>query len=84
MPTVRGLRTIKKEILKLIESYIEKADDPQMVNNRIVPPLLEAVLIDYSQNVPECDDDCDYKATCKLERSQLHTVVNSVSYHAGI
>src|SRR5438552_2795956 len=37
MPKVRGLRTIKKEILKLINTYVEKADDLEMIHNNIVP-----------------------------------------------
>lgn len=53
MPKVRGLRTIKKEILKLINTYVEKADDLEMVHNSLVPGLLEAVLQDYRQNVPD-------------------------------
>lgn len=56
MPKVRGLRTIKKEILKLIDSYVQKADDHEMVNTNIVPPLLEAVLVDYNRNVPDARD----------------------------
>lgn len=52
-PKVRGLRTIKKEILKLIDTYVEKSDDTDMVNANMVPPLLEAVLIDYHRNVPD-------------------------------
>ena len=56
MPKVRGLRTIKKEILKLIESYVQKADDLEMVSNNIVPPLLDAVLVDYNRNVPDARD----------------------------
>lgn len=52
-PKVRGLRTIKKEILKLIDTYVDKADDLEMVNSSMVPPLLEAVLLDYNQNVPD-------------------------------
>ncbi|KAI6250221.1 Exportin-1 [Erysiphe necator] len=56
MPRVRGLRTIKKEILKLIETYIEKADDPEMVRTNIVPALLDAVLVDYNRNVPNARD----------------------------
>lgn len=52
-PKVRGLRTIKKEILKLIDTYVEKSDDLEMVNSNMVPPLLEAVLIDYHRNVPD-------------------------------
>lgn len=53
MPKVRGLRTIKKEILKLINIYVEKADDLEMIHNNLVPKLLEAVLIDYKNNVPD-------------------------------
>ncbi|KAI5293858.1 Karyopherin transporter [Ascosphaera acerosa] len=52
-PKVRGLRTIKKEILKLINIYVEKAEDLVNVNAQMVPPLLEAVLVDYSRNVPD-------------------------------
>lgn len=53
MPKVRGLRTIKKEILKLINTYVERADDVNMVHDTIVPGLLEAVLSDYRRNVPD-------------------------------
>lgn len=53
MPKVRGLRTIKKEILKLINTYVERADDHEMVHNNLVPGLLDAVLIDYRRNVPD-------------------------------
>src|SRR5271168_4844726 len=52
-PKVRGLRTIKKEILKLVDIYVEKADDLQMVNESMVPPLLDAILLDYQRNVPD-------------------------------
>lgn len=50
-PKVRGLRTIKKEILKLIDTYVQKTDDLEMVSVNMVPPLLEAVLVDYNRNV---------------------------------
>ena len=53
MPKVRGLRTIKKEILKLINTYVERADDHEMVHNSLVPGLLDAVLTDYQRNVPD-------------------------------
>lgn len=56
MPKVRGLRTIKKEILKLIETYVDKAEDLQAVGNQMVPPLLESVLVDYNRNVPGARD----------------------------
>lgn len=56
MPKVRGLRTIKKEILKLIDIYVQKAEDLEMVNANIVPALLDAVLVDYNRNVPDARD----------------------------
>lgn len=56
MPRIRGLRTVKKEILKLIDIYVQKADDLDMVSNNIVPPLLDAVLVDYNRNVPDARD----------------------------
>lgn len=56
-PKVRGLRTIKKEILKLVgETYIKKAEDLEGVNNTLIPPLLEAILGDYKQNIPAARD----------------------------
>lgn len=56
MPKVRGLRTIKKEILKLIESYVDKAEDLQAVRLQMVPQLLDSVLVDYNRNVPGARD----------------------------
>ena len=56
MPKVRGLRTIKKEILKLVDIYVQKADDLELVNATIVPALLDAVLVDYNRNVPDARD----------------------------
>jgi len=53
MPKVRGLRTIKKEILKLITTYVVKADDLEMINTTLVPRLLESILLDYKSNVPD-------------------------------
>ncbi|KAI9712939.1 MAG: Karyopherin transporter [Chrysothrix sp. TS-e1954] len=53
MPAIRGLRTIKKEILKLINTYVERADDLEMVHQNLVPGLLDAVLSDYRNNVPD-------------------------------
>ncbi|CAI4513811.1 AKH_1a_G0021720.mRNA.1.CDS.1 [Saccharomyces cerevisiae] len=55
-PKVRGLRTIKKEILKLVETYISKARNLDDVVKVLVEPLLNAVLEDYMNNVPDARD----------------------------
>lgn len=55
-PKIRQLRTVKKEILKLMETYIKKAEDLEAVNLNFMPPLLDAVLGDYARNVPAARD----------------------------
>ena len=55
-PKVRGLRTIKKEILKLVEIYISKSRNLDDVVKVLVEPLLNAVLEDYMNNVPDARD----------------------------
>jgi exportin-1 len=55
-PRVRGMRTIKREILKLIDTYISRADDLNAVKENMIPPLLEAVLGDYNRNAEPAKD----------------------------
>ena len=55
-PKVRQLRTVKKEILKLMETYVKKAEDLESVNSNFMPPLLDAILGDYNRNVPAARD----------------------------
>jgi exportin-1 len=55
-PKVRHLRTVKKEILKLMETYIKKAEDLEAVNINFMPPLLDAILGDYNRNVAPARD----------------------------
>lgn len=55
-PKVRGLRTIKKEILKMIETYINKANNLEEIVRDLSQPLFAAVLEDYKSNVPDARD----------------------------
>lgn len=55
-PKIRQLRTVKKEILRLMETYIKRAEDLEGVNSNLIPPLLDAILGDYTQNVPQARD----------------------------
>ncbi|KAJ9479340.1 Exportin-1 [Pseudozyma hubeiensis] len=55
-PMVRGLRTIKKEILRLVETYVKRAEDLENVNSSLIPSLLDAILGDYNRNVPAARD----------------------------
>ncbi|GJJ12198.1 hypothetical protein Clacol_006439 [Clathrus columnatus] len=49
-PKCRYLQIIRKEILKLMDVYVKKADDLDAVNDNLIPPLLEAILGDYANN----------------------------------
>lgn len=55
-PMVRGLRAVKKDILRLIDTYIRRADDLEAVNANIIPSLLDAILGDYHNNIPAARD----------------------------
>lgn len=55
-PKIRQLRTVKKEVLKLMETYIKKAEDLEAVYTNFIPPLLDAILGDYGRNVPAARD----------------------------
>jgi len=56
-PKIRHLRTVKKEILKLMETFIKKSEEAlEAVNGNFIPPLLDAILGDYARNVPSARD----------------------------
>lgn len=48
-PLIRSMRSVKKETLKLLSTWISRFDDAEMVMNNFIPPLLDAVLLDYQR-----------------------------------
>lgn len=71
-PKIRQLRTVKKEILKLMETYIRKAEDLEAVNSNFIPPLLDAILGDYARNVPAARD------------AEVLNVMNTITGRLGV
>jgi exportin-1 len=53
---IRAMRSVKKETLTLQQTFIERSEDDQVVMANFIPPLLEAVLIDYKNNIPDARD----------------------------
>eukprot|EP00164_Ancoracysta_twista_P001438 GFYU01001874.1.p1 GENE.GFYU01001874.1~~GFYU01001874.1.p1 ORF type:complete len:1068 (-),score=427.51 GFYU01001874.1:237-3440(-) len=53
---VRLMRTVKRETLKLIETFIERAEAKDRVMAEFIPPLLDPVLGDYHRNIPAARD----------------------------
>uniref|UniRef100_A0A2M4BBI0 Exportin-1 n=1 Tax=Anopheles marajoara TaxID=58244 RepID=A0A2M4BBI0_9DIPT len=48
-PLIKAMHVVKKETLTLITEWVWKSNDPQMVMDNFIPPLLEAVLCDYQR-----------------------------------
>jgi len=56
----RSMRTVKKEVLKLLSVFIEMSAapecGPQEIATHFLPPVLDPILGDYMRNVPEARD----------------------------
>ncbi|KAL5568216.1 hypothetical protein UlMin_024791 [Ulmus minor] len=50
---VKLLRSVKRETLKLIETFLDKAEDQSQIGKQFVPPMMDPVLLDYARNVPD-------------------------------
>ncbi|KAK3780651.1 hypothetical protein RRG08_028099 [Elysia crispata] len=72
-PLIRSMRTVKKETLKLISGWVNRSNDPKMVAENFIHPLLEAVLLDYQRNVPTAREP--------EVLSTMATIVNSLKSH---
>lgn len=53
MSEVRAMRGVKREILKLACTFVENSTDAGMIVNQFLVLLLESVLKDYSQAIPQ-------------------------------
>lgn len=50
------MRGVKKETLRLLNTFIEKSEDNDLVLTKFVPPLLDPILGDYVRSMPEGRD----------------------------
>nr|CAD1832101.1 unnamed protein product [Ananas comosus var. bracteatus] len=50
---VKLLRSVKRETLKLIETFVEKAEGQSQIGKQFVPPMMDPVLGDYARNLPD-------------------------------
>ncbi|XP_029040796.1 exportin-1 emb [Osmia lignaria lignaria] len=51
---IKSMRVVKKETLKLISDWVSRTPDHQMVLENFIPPLLDAVLLDYQKTNVHC------------------------------
>ncbi|KAK7405987.1 hypothetical protein VNO78_07599 [Psophocarpus tetragonolobus] len=50
---VKLLHLVKRETLKLIETFLDKSEDQPRIGKQFVPPIMNPVLGDYARNVPD-------------------------------
>ena len=50
------MRGVRREVLRLIITFVEHSEDPRTVCEHLVPPLLDPVLGDYQRSIPNCRD----------------------------
>lgn len=46
-PLIKAMQVVKKETLTLISEYVRRSQDHKMIMENFIPPLLDAVLLDY-------------------------------------
>lgn len=55
-PVIKAMRITKREILKLIGTWVPMSENPDEVQANFAPPLLDAVLQDYQDSIPAARD----------------------------
>lgn len=50
---VKLLRSVKRETLKLIETFVDKSEDQELIAKQFVPAMMDPILGDYARNVSD-------------------------------
>ncbi len=72
---VKSMRTVKKDVLRLVETFMLDVGDKAAVADNFAPPLFEAILLDYKRNVEQARDAEVLSVTS--------SVVTALSPHMG-
>lgn len=80
-------RSVKRETLKLIETFVDKAEDLPHIGKQFVPPMMDPVLGDYARNVPDARESevlslfatIINKYACSLMFTLYHFIVDLFS-----
>ena len=49
------MKSVRRELLKLMQTFIEKSEDPAMIINEFLPKYCN-LIVDYNENTPEARD----------------------------
>ncbi|KAK9731791.1 CRM1 / Exportin repeat 2 [Popillia japonica] len=85
-PLIKSMRVVKKETLKLISDWISRSNDHAMVLENFIPPLLDAVLLDYQRTAVPSAREPEVLSKLPSARepevlSAMATIVNKLENH---
>ena len=82
--SVRAMRAVKKETLRLLDTFIDKSEDNELVLNKFVPPLLDPILGDYVRSIPDSrDPEVLSLFTCLINKLQSLMTTQARAPRAG-
>lgn len=73
-PLIKNMRIVKKETLKLISDWVSRSMDHQLVLENFIPPLLDAVLVDYQRTSVPAAREPEVLST-------MATIVNKLEHY---
>jgi len=76
-PLIKSMRVVKKETLKLISGWVSRSEDPAVIMNSFLPPLLEAVLLDYQRTSVPAAREPEVLSTMATFVNKLETHISA-------
>lgn len=76
-PLIKAMHVVKKETLTLISEWIVRSNDAQMVMESFIPPLLDAVLMDYQRTIVPAAREPTVLSTMAAIVNKLEGVITS-------
>lgn len=69
---VKLLRSVKKDIMRIVQTFVEKSEDRALLASQYIPRMLDPILGDYARNVPD--------ARCSLRKKKLKSLEHMVHF----
>jgi exportin-1 len=75
---MKAMRTVKCDVLRLVQTFVEKANNTQPIMQNLLPPLLKPVLEDYRQAIPQARDPEVLALLAEIVNKCQREIINDV------
>jgi exportin-1 len=76
---VKNMRAIKQEILRLMDIFISKCLTPSDIYTMFIPTLLQTILVDYKESVPDARDAQVLSLVCTTTQKMKRIMSNDIA-----